>query len=134
LRRRRCDIGDRKLGKQQRHHTAGHALGSQKGMEVAALRGWPAVRRMRMKKILRMACRIKHLPIGVMTPSANSRTPHDLAEEIGVPGGKVAPTIPDNLRRGYHVLDFGLADAQACVAVRIPHSTILARTKRVQNS
>jgi hypothetical protein len=101
---------------------------------VAAFRGWPAVRRMRMKKILRMACRIKHLPIGVMTPSANSRTAHDLAEEIGVPGGKVAPTIPDNLRRGYHVLDFGLAHAQACVAVRIRHSTILARTKRVQNS
>jgi hypothetical protein len=89
---------------------------------------------MRMKKILRMACRIKHLPIGVMTPSANSRTPHDLAEEIGVPGGKVAPTIPDNLRRDYHVLDFGSADTQACVAVRIRHSTILARTKRVQNS
>jgi hypothetical protein len=32
------------------------------------------------------------------------------------------------------VLDFGLADAQACVAVRIRHSTSLARTKRVQNS
>src|SRR5437868_519906 len=31
-------------------------------MKVAALRGWPAVRCMRMKKILRVACRIKHLP------------------------------------------------------------------------
>jgi hypothetical protein len=72
-----------------------------------------------MKKKLRMACRIKHLPVGVMTPIANRRTPHYLAEEVGIAGGKVTPTVPDDLRSGYHLLDFDWADAQAFVAVRI---------------
>jgi hypothetical protein len=66
-----------------------------------------------------MACRIKHLPFGIMTPSANRRTLDDLADDIGVAGGKVAPTIPNDLRSGYHLLDFDWADAQAFVAVRI---------------
>jgi hypothetical protein len=89
---------------------------------------------MRMEKILRMACRIKHLPVRVMPPSANRRTPHDFADEVGIASGKLAPAIPDYRRGGYHLLDFGLTDAQAFVAVRIHQSPHLARTKRVQNS
>src|SRR5438105_14312801 len=88
-------------------------------MKVAALRGWPAVRCMRMKKILRVACRIKHLPVGIMAPSTNRRTPRHLAGEVGLARGKVAPTIPDDLRGGYHLLDFGLAAARALAAVRV---------------
>src|SRR5271163_2141642 len=123
LGRQRCDIGDRQLGKQQWHHAARHALGSQKSVEMSALRSSPAVPSVRMKKILRMALRIKHLPFGVMAPIANRRTTRDLADEVGVAGGKVAPAIPDDRRGGYHLLDFGLADAQALVAVRIRQST-----------
>jgi hypothetical protein len=89
---------------------------------------------MRVKKVLRMACRIEHLPIGVMTPSANGRTPHDLADEIGVAGGEVTPTISDDRRSSYHLLEFGLPDAQALVAVQIRQPIHLARTKRVQDS
>jgi hypothetical protein len=65
-----------------------------------------------------------------MTPSANRRTPDYLADEIGVAGGKVAPTIPDDCCGRYHLLDFGMADAQALVAVRIRQPT----TSREQNA
>jgi hypothetical protein len=83
-----------------------------------------------MKKKLRMARRIEHLPFGVMTPGANRRIPNHLADKVGIAGGKVAPATPDNFRSCYHLLDFSLADAQAFVAVRIGQPTPHANKTR----
>src|SRR5262249_39502157 len=103
----------------------------QEGVEMAAFRGLSAASCMRVKKVLRMAFRIVHLSIGVMPPIADCRAAcRDLADEVGVTGGKLAPATPDNRRCGCHPLDFGLADLQASVAVRICQST----SSREQNA
>src|SRR5215471_2845363 len=79
------DSGDRQLGEEQRCDAPGHALGTQKGMEMAQFPVLPAALRMRVKEVLRMAFRIIRLSIGIPLPLADPAR-RDLVEQFGVPG------------------------------------------------
>ncbi len=76
---------------------------------MTVLQPAPLVFWMSVKKILRMAFRIVDLAIGIVPPKAGPRAScGDLAEKVGMAGGKLTSTIADDRGSRSHLFDFAL--------------------------